>query len=161
VVSNRTPTPPSPQRTSGGEKGGAALWYSVSLGRLGADLRGRRRNAPRHEACRLSVTAIRPFSTHEIDHRPRSRRWRSARGCSRARPKLALITSGCNAVSVVGKIASEQFRFRQAAGRCATTPASLLDCDLELVALKEPRFSPQPIDLAVNSRLRLSSRQCC
>jgi hypothetical protein len=33
-------------------------------------------------------------------------------------------------------------------------PAAVLDCDLELVALKETRFSSQPLDLAANWRVR-------
>ena len=56
----------------------------------------------------------------------------------------------CNAVSVVSKIASEQFgRRSRARGQVRDHPAPVLDRDLEIVALKEPRFSPQLIDLAV------------
>ena len=31
-----------------------------------------------------------------------------------------------------------------------SAPAAVLDCDLDLVALKKTRFSPQPLDLAAN-----------
>jgi hypothetical protein len=58
------------------------------------------------------------------------------------------------AVSVVRKIVSEQFRPPVGARRQVREhPLAVLDYDLELVALKEARFSPQPLDLAVKLSL--------
>jgi hypothetical protein len=49
---------------------------------------------------------------------------------------------------------SEQFRPPVGARRQVQEhPLAVLDYDLELVALKEARFSPQPLDLAVKLSL--------
>jgi hypothetical protein len=62
----------------------------------------------------------------------------------------------CNTVSVVRKIASEQFGRRSCAcGQVREHPASVRDCDVELVALEETRISRQPLDLAIKFSLAL------
>jgi hypothetical protein len=53
---------------------------------------------------------------------------------------------------------SEQFHRRPRPGAGAEHPAAVLERDLELVALKKIRFSPQALDLAVKFSLAPYSR---